>query len=85
MQLPVLRKLFDLVETHHGKPFWQAFLDTVDVTQGSGASEYEIYFHFAMRTIDAQIRHLQYDNFGFRSKVQADGYDYRTFHWHHQK
>ncbi len=83
---PILEELFSKVEAHHQKPFWQAFLECVDPTQASGASEYELYFHYVMRNhpSKAKIRHLQYDNFGVRTNVQANGYDYVTYHWHHQ-
>jgi hypothetical protein len=82
----ILEELFSKVEAHHQKPFWQAFLECVDPAQASGASEYEIYFHYVMRNhpSKAKIRHLQYDNFGFRTNIQANGYDYVTYHWHHQ-
>lgn len=87
VQRPILGELFSKVEQHHQKPFWQAFLECLDPQQASGASEYEIYFHYVMRNhpSKAKIRHLQYDNFGFRTNVQANGYDYVTYHWHHQK
>lgn len=84
VQHHVLKELFSLVESHHKKPFWQVFLECIEPGQASGASEYEIYFHYAMRNSKGQIRHLQYDNFGFRNKVQSNGYDYVTYHWHHQ-
>lgn len=47
--VPILSDLVARVEAAHGKPFWQAFLDVVDPQEarGSGASEYELYFHFA--------------------------------------
>lgn len=46
-----VRHLFTLVETHHGSaPFWRIFLRSVVPEQfdGSGASEYEIYFNFML-------------------------------------
>jgi hypothetical protein len=49
-QRKYLKKLFTIVETFHGKPFWRAFVNCIDPTQDSGASEYELYFHFMLRT-----------------------------------
>jgi len=42
----MLQELFSIVEAHHQKPFWKAFLECVDPMELSGASEYEIYFNF---------------------------------------
>ena len=49
----IIDKLFDLIESFHKKPFWTVFLESVEEhkkyeihVSESGASEYEIYFHF---------------------------------------
>ena len=44
----VLHDLFSRVALLHSKPFWQAFIDTVNPVDFSGASEYELYFNFAL-------------------------------------
>lgn len=51
-----LKKIFGMVETHHRKPFWRAFLDCVSPEEESGASEYELYFHFMLRVFPHKIR-----------------------------
>lgn len=46
----ILDSLFREVETHHARPFWQAYLDCIDpafVTK-SGAAENELYSHYAL-------------------------------------
>jgi hypothetical protein len=51
-----LKKIFGMVETHHRKPFWRVFLDCVSPEEESGASEYELYFHFMLRVFPHKIR-----------------------------
>lgn len=54
-QRKYLKKIMDMVEQQHAKPFWRAFLDEVDITEGSGASEYELYFHYMLRMFPDKI------------------------------
>jgi hypothetical protein len=46
----ILNEIKSLVENYHGavKPFWKIFIENVTDRHGSGASEYEIYFNFAV-------------------------------------
>jgi len=63
-KLDVLEELLKHVEKLHDKPFWKAVLDTVDPKAGSGFSEYELYFNFALlyHTETAEVRHLTFAN-----------------------
>lgn len=83
----VIKEIMALVEDYHKQEFWKAFLNTADKQSISGASEYEIYFHYVMRKypMRTKIRHLQYDNFGQRNSIKENGYDYVSYHWHVQK
>lgn len=45
----ILENLIRRVEEAHGKPFWQAFLMTLEAAKWTGASEYVLYRHFACR------------------------------------
>ena len=45
-QRNIMLDLFNRVESFHDDDFWKIFLYLVDITQKSGASEYEIYFNF---------------------------------------
>ena len=85
MNKSTMTEIFKIVEEHHKKLFWEVFLECVDLTTGSSASEYEIYFHYVMRNKKTKVRHLQYDNYGKRKDEKANGYTYRTYHWHFQK
>lgn len=64
-QRPILADLFKCVEIAHRKEFWKAFCHTVDRLhlQRSGASEYEIYFNYALSCTDqVKIRKLDWKN-----------------------
>ncbi len=64
-QKPILKDLFQLVESYHNKPFWEAFCHSVTPGQEhlSGASEYEIYFNFIFsREYPVKIRPLKWSN-----------------------
>jgi L-rhamnose mutarotase len=83
-----VKELFNIVETHHKKSFWQVFLEEVDSNwrhnDRSGASEYEMYFNF-MNNYHADsctIRRLYWANVShFQPDIQKN-YDYVSAHWH---
>lgn len=83
----ILRELFARVESHHNRPFWAVFLDQVAPGEFSGASEYEIYFHYITRVHPNKVilRPLRYDNFGLRTNPQGGDWHYVTYHHHYQK
>ncbi|CAG8556834.1 1077_t:CDS:1 [Dentiscutata erythropus] len=59
-QRHITESLFKYVETYHMKDFWKAFMDAVDINKWNAASEYVIYFHFAVKNYlnDLELRHL---------------------------
>jgi hypothetical protein len=64
-----IKELFKLVEDNHGgKPFWNVFLEQVDVSMRpySGASEYEIYINFMLEYHKDKVipRKLRFENTG---------------------
>lgn len=83
LQKPILKHLFEVVEAHHQKPLWKAFCLCVDLNEG-GASEYEIYYNFALRHTDqVEIRPLLWKNSPFLGKMKEfkkQGYHYVSFH-----
>ena len=83
----ILVEMFDKVEGYQKKPFWEAFLDCVTEKHSSGASEYEIYFHYLMNNHFSKVvlRPLQYSNFGQRWETPSGDWHYVTYHWHAQK
>lgn len=81
----ILTELFALVESHHSQElFYKVFLQSVEPEQimYSGASEYEIYFHYLCQfhPDDFRIRLLNWEN-------QVDwnekkDHDYISCHWY---
>ena len=63
-QRNVMLDLFNKVESYHDEEFWKIFLYLVDITQKSGASEYEIYFNFIQiyHKNKFKIRKLKWEN-----------------------
>jgi hypothetical protein len=56
----VLTSLVERVEREHRRPFWEAFLATLEPGKWTGASEYVLYRHFACRFFGERVvtRHL---------------------------
>jgi len=63
-----IKKMFELVEEKHDKPFWQTFLEKVEPWLrhgfGSGASEYELYFNYVCKfhSDEIEVRELNWEN-----------------------
>jgi hypothetical protein len=66
-----INEIFNIVETFHNKPFWQAFILLVNEhrnhnpsTSESGASEYELYFNYMLinHKDDILVRKLNWNN-----------------------
>lgn len=85
MEKKYLQELFDLVSPD--RPFWESFLEGVAVehraASASGASEFEIYFHFMLRyhPEEIRVRDLCWKN--VRSLGESSGNeDFVSNHWH---
>lgn len=62
-QRAILKDLFQTVEKYHHKKFWFAFCLAVNLEEKKGASEYEIYFSFALNHTDqVALRELNWMN-----------------------
>lgn len=76
-----IKKLIEMVEEQHNDKFYHVFLKCVDINhiQGSGASEYEIYFNFMLKWYPQKIkiRPLKWANTN-----QIKDYDYISYHWY---
>ncbi|CAF24305.1 DUF6492 family protein [Candidatus Protochlamydia amoebophila] len=84
-QKPILKEMFKTVENYHKKAFWIAFCNCVDVeAEKKGASEYEIYYNYALRHTDqVQIRPLIWANSAHLADwayYKRDGYHFVSFH-----
>lgn len=83
-------ELIAAVEAHHGgKPFWKIFLEVVDPAhkEKSGASEYEMYFNFCLKTHpgDIVVKQLRWTDTGETEGVRPDLHDYASLHWYGRK
>lgn len=83
-QKPILEDLFSVVEKHHGTEFWVAFCSCVDLKENRGASEFEIYYNYALRHTDqVELRELKWTNCGNLKKKEVfkrKGYHFVSFH-----
>jgi hypothetical protein len=52
----IIGDLIQRVEVHHARPFWEAFMASVDVGRWTGASEYVLYRHFAAASFPERVR-----------------------------
>jgi Family of unknown function (DUF6492) len=84
-QRAILKDLITTVQNIHGDKFWKAFCSCINLDDiHAGASEYEIYFNFALsRTDKAKIRKLKWGNIYRLSEIphykEAD-FDYVSCH-----
>lgn len=87
-QKAILDDLFVKVEKYHKKPLWKAFCFCVDIQRG-GASEYEIYFSFALsHSNQPALRLLKWKNSSeIRAieKFRQEGYHFISFHTYLRK
>lgn len=83
-QKAILKDLFRTVENYHHTRFWKAFCSAVDKKVKKGASEYEIYYNFALTHTDqVQIRGLIWTNsahLGDAPFYKKDSYHFVSFH-----
>lgn len=83
-QKPILKDLFRTVEQYHQLPFWKAFCKCVDLNGKEGASEYEIYYNFALTHTDqVQLRELAWANSAHleeKALFKSAGYHFVAFH-----
>ncbi len=77
-----IQEIFQLVSPEDPDSFWKVWISKVNPTHWSGASEYELYFHFMMKYHNdkIKIRPLKWDNLTFLSTVTD--LDYISIHWY---
>ncbi len=86
IQKPIIDDLLNVVEFHQQKPFWKAFCYLIrkEDVYHSGASEYEIYFNFALsKTYQVKVRKLLWDNVLSLDEIEKyrdKGYHYISCH-----
>ncbi len=84
-QKPGLDDLFDMIENYHHMDAWKAMARFINPYEGSGISEYEMYFNFIFtRTDQMKIRPLKWEDTGDIKKLpQYKELGYHYVSWHH--
>ena len=77
-----LCELINKIESNHNDKFYLVFLKMVTECNGSGASEYEIYFNYMLRNYNnnIEIRKLNWSN--SHTLNTNTGFDYISCHWY---
>jgi hypothetical protein len=81
-QKQYLTELFELVQQNHNMDFWKAFINCIDPTAFSGASEYEMYFNFMLKYHPDKIilREPRFKCIGKLEELHTDAYDFVSYH-----
>ena len=84
-----VKELIKIVETKHSDLFYNVFIKLATEIDGSGASEYEIYFNYILKHHNEQItiRRLEWNDVTvFNVTINTDctnvEYNYVSYHWH---
>ena len=78
-------EIFNLVESSHSMPFYQVFLNKVTEINGSGASEYELYFNYILENHSDKIviRKLCWEDVTMLTNSNIN--DYESIHSYNRK
>jgi hypothetical protein len=89
-----VKELIKMVEDKHKDTFYNTFLKLVSASDytGSGASEYEIYFHYILKyhrdnIILRELNCASVDTFNLPIDIDCTplGYNYVSYHWFNRK
>ena len=77
-----IKEMIDMIEKKHNDFFYNVFLLNVVDINGSGASEYEMYFNYMLfkHPTKIAIRELKWKN--ANTLLLDSDYDYISYHWH---
>lgn len=75
-EIKYIQELFEIIEKEHNDFFYNVFLNSVEFKEGSGASEYEIYFNYMVKNHSDEIiiRQLKWCNNNIL--IENEDYDY---------
>jgi hypothetical protein len=80
--------LFDMVTNFHKRSFVDVFIDSIDIDQNSGASEYELYFNFLELNRESYkkryLRFLNTHEIPSNYLFSATDYDFIALHSHNR-
>lgn len=79
-----VKEMIERVEKTHNIPFYMIFLQMVTDVNGSGASEYELYFNYILKFHNDKIKIRQL-NWANNPILMNEGqFDYVSFHWYNR-
>jgi len=80
-QTKFIKELFQLIESYHSCPFYEAFFNCIRDAPKSSASEYEIYFNFMLKyhPQNIHLRKLLWKNETSLDAIDKT-YDYFSYH-----
>ena len=83
-ELIYINELINKIETIHNDKFYNVFLKMVIDVNGSGASEYEIYFNYMLKNNNdkIKIRNLKWTNSNNLDYLDNSDFDYISYHWY---
>jgi hypothetical protein len=83
---PIIKEIFNIVESTHSEPFWMVFIKMVDEAnyQGSGASEYELYFNYIIKKYSEKVtlRELNWTHVSHNHTDFNMDFDYLSLCWY---
>lgn len=89
-EVKYVNEIIDIVEKKHNDTFYNIFLKMVEDKQGSGSSEYELYFNyiFSQHSNNVILRQLLWnnvnniDNINNEKYLQENNLNYVSYHWY---
>jgi hypothetical protein len=77
-----IKEIINMIENEHCDTFYNIFLKLVVDIEGSGASEYEIYFNYMQifHNDKIKIRYLNFINSNTLYHLDNDSFDYISYH-----
>ena len=78
-----IKEMFNMIEQEHNDIFYTIFLKNVTEKDGSGASEYELYFNYMLlkHPREITIRKLKFKN-ADKLIIDSNDYDYISYHYY---
>ncbi len=84
MFLPFVQELFDFVKHNQQKLFDEVFIDSIDIRENSGASEFEIYYNYLLTFHPDKVHSqmLTMDNSSSQLPDKSANFDIISVHWY---
>lgn len=77
-----INELMNKIEEKHNDTFYNIFLKMVTDVNGSGASEYEIYFNYIFKNHNNNVEIRQLNWYNSNTLNINTNFDYISYHWY---